>query len=78
MQALNVRIAIAIKYFREKANLTQESLALRCGLDRTYISGIERFSRNITIKSLEKIIINGLDISTSTFFSYVEQLEDEL
>lgn len=38
-----------IKTFRVQAGLTQMALASRCNLDRTYLSGIERGVRNLTL-----------------------------
>jgi len=38
-------------------NVSQEELAFRAELDRTYVSGVERQKRNPTIKSLSRIII---------------------
>jgi len=40
--------------------LTQEELAEKCGLQTSYVAGVERGDRNITIQSLEKII-EGLE-----------------
>ncbi|MCB1532711.1 MAG: helix-turn-helix transcriptional regulator [Alphaproteobacteria bacterium] len=40
---------------RKKQGLSQEELAFRCDLHRTYISGIERGVRNPTIGILDKI-----------------------
>lgn len=44
-----------LKRLRNKARLSQEELALRAGLDRTYISGCERAVRNPSLLSVEKI-----------------------
>jgi len=44
-----------LKRLRAKARLSQEELALRAGLDRTYISGCERAVRNPSLLSVEKI-----------------------
>jgi transcriptional regulator with XRE-family HTH domain len=44
-----------LKALRLKARLSQEELALRAGLDRTYISGCERAIRNPSLLSVEKI-----------------------
>jgi len=38
-----------LKKFRKAASLTQEGLALECGLHRTYVSGVERGIRNPTV-----------------------------
>lgn len=40
---------------RAKRSLSQDELADVCDLHRTYIGGIERCERNITISTLEKI-----------------------
>ena len=44
----------------------------KASLDRTYISGIERGKRNITLDSLDKII-TALGVDQQTFFNYVMQ-----
>lgn len=46
------------KRLREKRNelgLSQEAFAAKCGLDRTYISGIERGRRNVSLLNIEAI-----------------------
>jgi transcriptional regulator with XRE-family HTH domain len=40
---------------REGIDLTQEALAEKAGLDRTYISDIERGSRNLSISNIVRI-----------------------
>ena len=44
-----------VRSLRKRAGLSQEQLALRCGLDRTYVGGVERGERNISIVNIEKI-----------------------
>lgn len=44
-----------LKRLREEMEFTQEELAFRSGLHRTYISSVERVERNISIDGLEKI-----------------------
>ena len=56
-----------IRELRGEHGLSQEKLALRVELDRTYIAGVEQGKRNLSIKSLEKIII-ALNISFEEFF----------
>ena len=53
--ALVKAFASNLKRLRTKARLSQEELALRAGLDRTYISGCERAVRNPSLLSVEKI-----------------------
>lgn len=40
---------------RLRSRLSQEELALRAGLDRTYVSGCERGTRNPSLVSVEKL-----------------------
>ena len=49
------KVGKRIKQLREKNNMTQEVFADKCGLDRTYITSLERGERNISIVNLEKI-----------------------
>lgn len=44
-----------LRLYREQKGLSQDDFADLCGLHRTYIGGIERSERNITLKTLEKI-----------------------
>ena len=60
-----------IRAYRKQVGLSQEKLAADSGLDRTYISGIERMARNFTIDSLEKIL-HGLGISVEEFFKKIK------
>ena len=48
-------VASNIKKFRKKLNISQEELAERAGLHRTYIGGVERGERNITLDTLQTI-----------------------
>lgn len=44
-----------VRELRNKLNITQEELANKSGLHRTYIAGIEAGKRNISLKNLGKI-----------------------
>lgn len=61
------KVGKRIKELRNLGGISQEKLALKADLDRTYIAGVESGKRNLSIKSLEKILI-ALDISFETFF----------
>ena len=56
-----------IKQFRNEQELIQEKLALKADLDRTYLAGAELGKRNISLKSLEKIV-KALNVSFEEFF----------
>jgi transcriptional regulator with XRE-family HTH domain len=47
--------------------VSQEEFADLCGLDRTYIGGIERGERNISLVNIEKIALT-FKISLSELF----------
>ena len=57
-----------VKALRKRAALSQEQLALRCGLDRTYVGGVERGERNISIINIEKIA-RALELSPRDLFT---------
>ena len=44
-----------LRALRVTKGLSQEKLALTCDLDRTYIGGIERGERNVSLINIEKI-----------------------
>lgn len=58
-----------IKAFRLSAGLSQEAFADKCGLDRTYISGIERGVRNPTLEVI-KVLADGLEIEMKILFDF--------
>ncbi len=44
-----------VRELRKEKGLSQESLALACSLDRTYIGGVERGERNISLLNIHKV-----------------------
>ncbi|ENG3801787.1 MULTISPECIES: helix-turn-helix domain-containing protein [Bacteria] len=58
-----------VKQLRLQAGMSQETFADKCGLDRTYISGIERGVRNPTLEVIE-VIARGLDIELTHLFDF--------
>lgn len=44
-----------VRNIRRQKELSQEALALACNLDRTYIGGVERGERNISLINIYKI-----------------------
>ena len=61
-------LAANVRHFRGIKGISQEELAHRTDLDRTYISGIERGVRNPTIKVLERLAI-ALDVDICRLIS---------
>lgn len=56
-----------IKELRNNHGLSQEKLALKAEIDRTYLAGVESGKRNLSINSLEKIL-EALEVSFQDFF----------
>jgi transcriptional regulator with XRE-family HTH domain len=52
---LAVHFGAAVRRHRELLRLNQEELAERAGIDRTYISGVERGVRNPTLEVMQRI-----------------------
>jgi len=65
----------AIREIRTTRNLSQESLGLEAGLDRTYIGGVERGERNPSYSSLAKIA-GALDVDVSEIVALGEKLTE--
>lgn len=55
--------------------MSQEELALRAGLDRTYVSGIERGRRNPSLKSMQRLAAD-LSLSLDQVFSRARTLAE--
>lgn len=51
--SLRTVLAENIKTFRKEKGFSQEELAERCDLHRTYIGSVERHERNVTLSTLE-------------------------
>jgi len=55
MEDIRVRFGKAVRQKRHQLGVSQEAFADLCGLDRTYIGGIERGERNVALVNIEKI-----------------------
>ena len=67
LRALGARV----RQLREGKGLTQEGLADRAGLDRSYIAGIEAGLRNPSIRALARIA-KGLGVSVSDVVTNID------
>jgi len=68
---IKLRVGQRIKELRHKLELSQEALANKAGVDRTYVTDVENGRRNISVELLEKII-KALEVPFSEFFTSKE------
>ena len=66
---IKIQIGKRVRELRNKIGISQEELADRANLDRTYITSVECGKRNISIVNIEKIAI-ALEISLAEFFRF--------
>ncbi|SIO66970.1 Helix-turn-helix [Bradyrhizobium erythrophlei] len=57
-------LAKNMRRLRAVRGLTQEALAHECGINRTYLSGVERSERNVSIDNIARIA-KGLRVAAS-------------
>ena len=67
---IRIRFGRALRRIREEQGINQEEAAERCGLHRTYYSGIERGVRNVSLMNIEKVG-KGLRTSLPRLFERV-------
>lgn len=58
----------SVRKQRKRIGLSQEELADKAGLHRTYIGMVERAEKNITLKNIEKIAM-ALGININDLFN---------
>jgi CheY-like chemotaxis protein len=61
----------AVRAWRKHLGISQEELAGRAELHRTYVCDVERGTRNVSLESIEKLA-RALEIPLATLFSYAE------
>jgi transcriptional regulator with XRE-family HTH domain len=69
---IRARFGLVVKVRREALGLTQEDLAEKARIHRTYLSDVERGSRNLSLINIERIAA-ALAFSLSELFAMVEK-----
>jgi len=69
---ISAYLGASVRSRRIRLGFSQEELAERAGLHRTYIAGIEGGGRNITLKSIEKLA-GALQTSVATLLAESDQ-----
>ena len=64
---LQKQFGVSVRAWRHRLGISQEELAGRAGLHRTYVCDIERGARNVSLKSVEKLA-KALEISVARLF----------
>lgn len=62
-----VKFGLRIRELRQAGGFSQETFAEVCGLDRTYVGGIERGERNVSLRNINLLAI-ALNCSISELF----------
>lgn len=70
------RFATSLRRWRNRRGFSQEELAERADLHRTYISDVERGARNLSLESINKLA-NALEISLPILFSNPDSAETD-
>jgi transcriptional regulator with XRE-family HTH domain len=65
------KVGQRIRSLRKELNLSQEALALKSEVDRTYMTDVENGRRNVSLEILERII-KALEVSFTEFFNAKE------
>jgi transcriptional regulator with XRE-family HTH domain len=70
---MNIKLKIGqrIKQLRKELDLSQEALAYKAEVDRTYVTDVENGRRNVSVEILERLIA-ALEVSFSDFFNSKE------
>ena len=71
MDDIRVTYGNRIRNLRKALKISQESLALRAGLDRTYVASVENGKRNISLMNIERLA-SSLNCSLFDFFNSEE------
>ena len=64
---INEKFGARVRELRNKLGISQQELAYRADLHRTYIANVESGKKNISLKSIEKLAI-ALDCELSSLF----------
>ncbi len=64
---LEMEVGARISYLRRERKMSQEDLSFEAGVNKNYLSDVERGTRNPTLKILGRIA-NGLGITLEDLF----------
>jgi transcriptional regulator with XRE-family HTH domain len=65
------KVGNRIRELRKQLDLSQEGLAYKAEVDRTYVTDVENGRRNVSLEILERLI-KALNVSITEFFNSKE------
>lgn len=68
---IKLKIGQRIRELRKELGISQEALAYKAEVDRTYVTDVENGRRNVSVEILERLI-KALDVSITEFFNAKE------
>ena len=68
---IKLKVGQRIKELRKQLELSQEGLAYKAEVDRTYVTDIENGRRNVSMEILERLV-KALEVSFADFFNAKE------
>jgi len=70
---MNIKLKVGqrIRELRKELELSQEALAYKAEVDRTYVTDVENGRRNVSVEILERLI-KALEVSIAEFFNSKE------
>ncbi len=68
---IKLKIGQRIRILRKRLEISQEALAYKAEVDRTYVTDVENGRRNVSVEILEKLV-TALEISFTEFFNSKE------
>jgi len=66
--SIKVNVGSRIRELRNEMGISQEALANKAEIDRTYVTDVENGRRNISIENLQKLV-NALQVQFKDFFN---------
>lgn len=66
---INIQFGKKVADIRKLQGISQEELAFRCGVHRTYIGSIERGEKSPTLNTIDRLA-KGLGVEIIEFFKY--------
>lgn len=64
---IKARFGARLRQLRKARKLSQEAVALKCGIDRSYLGGIERGENNVSLINIVRIA-EALEVEAGELF----------